>query len=205
MRFMANELTNYEKENILLTNRFLTCSKESAFSKAQELNKLHTGKKWLVGMRIKDRIAIDIDNHDESNFKKVLWFYSRLFACEFITIKTMHGYHLLQKHVIHKDSLDLLRAKVLVPGLTSARLLEYQNAVKMYFDIEKEVTQGKDYSLQELQQRAKEKPARITEAGLNHSVGNIDVLHALLGIQRGYYVIRISKKTKDEKMELMEP
>jgi hypothetical protein len=89
-----------------------------------------------------------------------------------------------------------------VPGLPQNRLQEYLKAVDMFFQQQKESRQFTTQSIQELHNHALKMPALITEAGLNHSVGNIDVLHALIGIQRGYYVIRVSKKSNDEKVIL---
>jgi hypothetical protein len=196
-------LTQYEKENIILTNRFLTSSKESAFLKAEELNADANGKHWLVGMRIKDRVAIDIDSHDSANLGAVVRYYSDLFHCTFICIKTNKGFHLIQKHKEDKTLLQFSRCRILFPFMSFHLTDEITQEVNKFFEILKTDREIKQYTLKELQGRAKEIPIRAKQRGLDFSIGNIDVLHALLGIQKKYYVIRIMKKTKDEKMELI--
>jgi hypothetical protein len=194
-------MTEYEEQQTKKTNRFLTLRKDKAFALAESLNKTEvTNRMWYVGIRVYNRIVIDLDSHDEANLYKIKWFYSRMFQSEFITSITSHGYHLVTKERYTKDESQFLRCKLLIPGLPEHRLYEYLNACDTFFQQQKEERRGKEYTLTELQTHAKDMRQIITEAGLNHSVGNIDVLHALIGIQRGYYVIRVSKKSNMEKV-----
>jgi hypothetical protein len=89
-----------------------------------------------------------------------------------------------------------------MPGLPKDRLQEYLKAVNSFFQQQKEEHQNEDRTINDLQAHARDMTRLITEAGLNHAVGIIDVLHALIGIQRGYYVLRVSKKSDMEKVIL---
>jgi hypothetical protein len=194
-------MTIYEEQQTIKTNRFLTIRKDKAFNLAQKLNETENmTRKWYVGIRIYNKIVIDIDNHDAENIHRVQWFYSRLYSTEWVTVKTMHGYHLIQKGITPKTEIDLFRCNLLMPGLPKDRLQEYLKAVNSFFQQQKEEHQNEDRTINDLQAHARDMTRLITEAGLNHAVGIIDVLHALIGVQRGYYVLRVSKKSNDEKV-----
>jgi hypothetical protein len=192
-------ITDYEKENTILTNRFLTTNKQKAFELKNTLEAMG-GKHWLVGLRIKDRIAIDIDSHNTDNLKKVWKFYVNLYSNPFKIIKTGRGFHLIQEHKEANEGLQFARCRLLFPFMSFNLTEEItQDVINFFHELKKE-REGKDYTLQELKALALLIPKKATERGLNYSVGNIDVLHALLAIQKEYYVIRVSKKTKDETM-----
>ena len=196
-------LTPYEKENITLTNRFLTTSKISAFSKANELNKLNTGKSWMVGLRVKDRIAIDIDSHDLKNLQKVHNYYTDIFQIPFAIIKTGHGYHMIQTQPVPKEKLELYRCKVVFPKMMSESCERAISKIDNFFQELKVERGNTEYTLQELQDLSKQIPQKAIAKGVCKSYGNIDILHALLGAMKGYYVIRISKKMKGETMDFV--
>ena len=192
-------ITEYEKENTILTNRFLTTDRRKAFELRKDLE-ANGGKHWLVGLRIKDRVAIDIDSHNTDNLKKVWTFYSKLYSNKFKIVKTGRGFHLIQEHKEEKELLQFSRCRLLFPFMSFHLVDELTEEVSNFFQELKKEREEKDYTLQELKDMAKLIPEKATAKGLNYSVGDIDVLHALLAIQKGYYVIRVSKKTKDETM-----
>lgn len=196
-------ITQYEIDMTRSTNRFMTSSREKAFALAQQMQEgeKNPTRHWLVGRRIRDRIAIEIDSHDEKNLRKVVGFYTRLFENEFVIGKTLHGYHLLQKKP-QKD-IELARAKVLCPGLTVEGLFAYRSTVADFFDELKENRKQKEYTLSELSEQSKKIPQLAVEYGIAYPIGEIDILHALVGVFRERYVLRISKKTPGDKMEVV--
>lgn len=194
-------ITEYEIVGTQATNRFLTTDKLKAYGLKTELEHKNTNPRmhWLVGRRITDRVVIEIDNQDEENLIRVKLFYSRLLSCEFITIKTMHGYHLIQKDKSIDGGFE--KCKIMNPGLEKKNQPKYKYEVDKFFKSLKD--SSKELTLSELKERSKLLPEKIKTAGLDHHVGDIDVMHAFLGIQRNRYVLRISKKNGGDKMEIL--
>jgi len=199
-------ITNYEIEGTMATNRFLTSNRHKAFElrKKLEVQSNDTSRHWMVGKAILDRVVIEIDTHDKENLRTIWAFYSKLYHNSFGIIKTMHGYHLVQKHQVSKELLQYSRCLVLCPFLSINQLPEYESMIEQFFNTLKEERENKEFTQKELQERSKEIPKRLKDANLDYSKGTIDVLHALIGIQKKKYVLRISKKTKDDKMELIQ-
>lgn len=200
MKYMVNE---YEKQNTILTNRFLTSSKEKAFKLAESLNLDHNGKNWYVGMRIKDRVCIDIDASGRMSIDQIQKSYETLLGFEFLRIQTAHGFHLVAKKKSDLKILQWNRCRILCPFLSFDNQVLYERMVIAFFDVQKEQRTCRDYTKEELQKNAQTVPMIARDIGIAYPLGNIDILHALLGIRKRYYVLRISKKSKDEKMEIL--
>lgn len=198
------KISKYEIEETLYTNRFATKNKLKAYGLMNKLNALTSdyGREWRVGKVIADRVVIEIDNHDNRNLLKVLGFYSRLFQDTFHVIRTLHGFHLVQRGEIDDaEKLQLYRIKVLYPGCTKKQMLKYIDDLKsMMSDIkskEDNFEMGTEERLYILRNSLK-------LYNLDAHYGDIDTLHAMVGILRGKYVLRISKKTNNDKMVVIQ-
>lgn len=196
-------ISKYEIDETLYTNRFTTQSKEKAYGLMEKLNSITSdyGREWRVGKCISDRVCIEIDDHDNRNLLKVMGFYSRMLQDTFHVIKTLHGFHLIQRGEIEdKERLQLSRIKVLYPGCTSNQMVRYIDDLKtMMHDLksrEGHYEFGTDERLYILRKS-------LVDYDLDTHYGTIDTLHAMVGILRQKYVLRISKKTDDDKMQVI--
>ena len=198
---MINEI-----ENIQAFNRFATRRKDKAFNlkeqlEAKPLVREENGKKyiteWRVGRVIRDRIVIDIDSHDKNNLNTILKSYSALLGLSFITLKTSNGYHLIAKEKSKDIQKDM--CMVLCPGVTNTQ--NYVQAVNNFFRVLKEEREGKVYTRTQLHEMALQFPERFKATGLFSGCGEFDILHAVNGLMRRKYVLRISKKNKEDKIE----
>lgn len=196
-------------ENIQAFNRFATRNKAKAFNlkeqlEAKPLIREENGKKyiteWRVGRVIRDRIVIDIDSYDINNLKTIIKSYSTLLGYSFVILTTENGYHLIAK----EKSKDIQRDMVLIlnpDGIYTNLPKPYIEMVNYFFQILKEEREGKVYTRTQLHEMALEFPKRFIAAGLFSGYGNFDILHAVNGLMRGKYVLRISKKNKNDKIE----
>lgn len=195
-----------EIKSIQAFNRFSTRDKAKAFNlkeklEAKPLIREQDGKKyiieWRVGRIIRDRIVIDIDSHDQNNLNVVLKSYSAFLNTQFHVLKTEHGYHLIAK----EKSKDILTdmCMVLCPMVTNA--LKYKSAVEDFRQMLKQEREGKTFTRTQLHEMAMQFPERFKATGLFSGYGNFDILHAVNGLMRGKYVLRISKKNKEDMIE----
>lgn len=203
-----NKLSDSELADISQFGRFTTINKSKAFALMEELDKRspireEKGKKYRlkyrVGQVISDRIAIDIDNHDIDNLNKVNSFYSNLYQNPFSVVKTSNGYHLIQKQPCKDFDYDACR--LLNPTLKQGEEIKYREAIYNFNQKLKEERDGKEFTRTQLQNLTKEMPDRLKNEGLFSGVGLFDIVHALNGIGRCKYVLRISKKSPDDVME----
>lgn len=202
-----------EISNILQYNRFATRNKAKAFALMEELDKrsreavrIEDGKQflteWRVGYVIRDRVIIEIDSHDKENMQKINDYYSNIYQIPFNVIKTMHGYHLIMKQQC-KDMFEYNACRLLYPTLKRGEEQGYREAIYNLNQKLKKEREGKEFTKYQLQAMAKEIPNRLKAEGLFCGVGEFDILHALNGIGREKYVLRISKKSIDDNMELI--
>jgi hypothetical protein len=206
-----NLFSESEITNIIKFGRFATRNKSKGFALMEELDKrskeairTEDGKQflteWRVGRVIRDRIVIEIDSLDIENARKVNAFYSNLYQIPFIARKTMHGYHLIQKQGC-KDLFDYNACRLLYPTLKPQETEPYREKLYDFWQKLKNERGDKEFTKTQLQNMAKEVPNRLKADGLFCGCGNFDILHALNGIGREKYVLRISKKTPEDTME----
>lgn len=203
-------------------HRFQTKDKARAFSLMQELEKKEKivfdqviekdGNKyrrfvktsWRTSMNFKNKITFDIDSPDERNLKKVLDYYSKLFKTKFMVIKSKHGYHLISEKKYSNDSewkYDLCR--VLFPILEEKDYQKYRYELDMFYKKRKEERDKKELTRNELQELTKDFEDVFKKSGLYCGCGDFEILYAVNVLMRGFYSLRISKKDKNDKPELI--
>lgn len=199
-------MTLNEIENIQAFNRFATRNKAKAFYLKEQLEKKPLIRnendktyitEWRVGRVIRDRIVIDIDSHNNNNLNTILKSYSSLLNLNFLVLRTENGYHLIAKEKSNDILTDM--CMVLCPGVTSTK--NYIEAVNTFFQVLKEEREGKIYTRIQLHEMALQFPIRFKATGLYSGYGEFDILHAVNGLLRKKYVLRISKKNKNDKIE----
>ena len=147
--------------------------------------------KWRVGVTFSNRLVIDIDNHDETNRKRIIWFYSRLFEKLFYEVKTNHGYWLiLRKKYDSLDDWKYDNARLLAPVLQRCDMERYLK------DISQLDYPGKKF---------------VPMSSLNFSkteyfqgIGTFDIAFTRLSLKRERTTLRISKKTKDDNIDVIQ-
>ncbi len=179
-----------------LVTRYHTIHKKKAFLFMNEKNKIAGKNIWRVAIQIPDRIIFDIDCHgitkhdalDLLNLKHIHDYYSKLFSINFKVIKTYSGYHLISKFP-YLESIDLQYdlCRVLNPLLEKSNIQKYIEAIEKYYKEYKDVPDFLDNF-----------PKKFKESGLFCGIGSFDILFAINVILKGYYCLRISKKSKDD-------
>lgn len=175
-------------------------------SVAREANGKRYITKYRVGEVIRDRIVIDIDSHNEANLHNTLHYLKGLYSSDFEVRKTSNGYHIIQKQKYDNREEWLYNAcRLLFPDMPKEWQGSYLKKVNNLFDKLKKEREGKDFTKIELQALAKEFPKRFKEAGLYKVPAGIefDVLHAVNALIREKYVLRISLKNKNDKIEVI--
>jgi len=114
----------------------------------------------------------------------------------------MHGFHLIQKQEC-KDTFEYNACRLLYPTLKHGEEKGYREAIYNLNQKLKQEREGKEFTKTQLQAMAKEVPNRLKADGLFCGHGEFDILHALNGIGRDRYVLRISKKTPEDNMEVI--
>lgn len=199
-------MTLNEIENIQAFNRFATRNKAKAFNlkerlEAKPLIREEGGKtyitEWRVGRVIRDRIVLDVDSHNRHNLTTIIKLYSNLLGLSFIVLKTENGYHLIAKEKSQNIKTDM--CLVLCPGVCSPT--NYIKAVNNFLQVLKDERGGKNFTRTQLHELALQFPIKFKQTGLFSGYGDFDILHAVNGLIRGKYVLRISKKSKDDKIE----
>jgi len=115
----------------------------------------------------------------------------------------MHGFHLIQKQPC-KDEFEYNACRLLYPTLKLGEEQGYREAIYNLYQKLKQEREGKEFTKTQLQATAKEVPNRLKAEGLFCGVGDFDIVHALNGIGREKYVLRISKKTPEDNMEVIQ-
>lgn len=198
-------------------HRFQTKDKARAFSLMQELEEKEDikfagvvekdGKRyrryiktsWRTSENFSDRIAFDIDNHDEMNLKLIYLFYSRLFQKDFNVIRTKHGYHLIGKEKYNShDEWRYNACRVLCPDLEKVHFQKYIYDIDAFYDSRKKERDQKELTRKELQELTKDFEHKFRISSLYSGVGEFEVLFAINAIKRGFYSLRISKKDKKD-------
>jgi hypothetical protein len=214
MTIDKKDIAQMANTDIALENsRFTTSDKAEAFSMMKELNELSEvreieGKKyktcWRVGIRIDDRIVFDLDNHDETNMREVVNFYQNYFNDKFTVIKTLHGYHIIGSNIYGADTWEWKVSQTMLPGLSRDKVKNYLDSIQKFYDDRKDETIIDAGIARKRLMEGKEKfVSDFKESGLCYPVGNFDVLHTIVALRRHRYILRISKKTIDDKIEVL--
>lgn len=174
--------------------RYHTKHKNRAFMFMRNQNKIKGRNTWRVAATINNRVVFDIDNHDINNVKSIIDYYSACLKCHFKAIRTHGGYHIISDRYDDNNTLQWQYGvcRVLNPLLETENLQKYIEAVqKWYIDERKNQTFNGDDFLQYYAQKFK-------RSGLYCGHGNFDILFATNVIMKGYYCLRISKKSVDD-------
>lgn len=169
---------------------------ENSFREARELNKHEAPQningnvkinRWRVGYSFWNHLAIDIDNRDTKNLFEVKTFYENLLMIKFHILKTNGGYWLVSKNIYENKRAWLLDVcKILYPMLTHHDLDDYLIALKRLDTKDHKIT-GDEFK-------------RIP---LYRGHGNFDIPFIFISIKRGMHTLRISKKKKGDKIEMI--
>lgn len=147
---------------------------------------------YRLGYTQSNTLIIDIDGNDEDNLRRVKTFYENVLNCNFKVFRTGNGYWLFSNNK-YKDLQSWIfdHCRVLCPSLELCCFEPYKK--KLLALDEKD---GKF-------QRAT--PERIKASGLYKVPEdiNFDVAFTFLSIKRERSTIRITKKHKDDKVELI--
>lgn len=181
--------------------RYRTIHKKVAFRFMNDKNKLEGKNVWRVAVRVSDMIIFDVDDiEDTQNIKNICEFYKSIFG-DFEVWQTHGGYHIHSKIRYQDDlewSYDTMR--VLNPLLERQHVLKYAVAVKKWY--ERKLKEEFELKLTK-EQFLNNMPKDFTESGLYTGRGNFDILFALNVILKGYYCIRVSKKSENDKPILL--
>lgn len=219
---MIDEMPKSDIEFVKEFHRFQTKNKARAFALMEELESSEKivfdgvvekdGKRykhfvktsWRTSMNFKDRITFDIDSHDQVNLSRVINFYSNLFDTMFNVIKSKHGYHLISvKKYSNVVEWQYNLCRVLFPILEKEQLQKYITELETFYAERKEERDQKELSRKELQDLTKDFERKFRVSGLYCGCGNFEILYAINVLMRGFYSLRISKKGKNDKPELI--
>lgn len=177
-----------------------------AFEMSGELNKLEVpenGKimKWRVGITTDTQLVVDIDNHDEANFKNVLWNLKTIFPDDkFIAWNTLHGeakhhYQIVSKE---KSKADFIFKHLKVLDMKLEREYFEMRAFKNAL-----INRLNDYR----ENRDKSKPWQfnnvLRESGLINPVGDIDFSYNVIAVEKERSSIRLTNKTDADRWEVI--
>lgn len=159
---------------------------------------------WRVGKNYDRQIVIEIDNHDSKNLSQIYDFYTLLLGKDFNVFKTLHGYHAIQiePYRTHEEWL-YGNCLLLNPFLKIEDLADYVKKV-MDFDDSKRL-KDTEKGTQKLLGTKEDFIKDFKASGLFHGTGDFDILYTIRGIYFNKYTLRISKKTPDDKYELIKP
>ncbi len=167
-----------------------------AFEWMQELNKMEKpfqkdGKlyihHWRIGITTPSNLILDIDNHDERNLKLTLDNLKILFPYDvFVTLKTLNGFQIIDT-IEDKASFQFKNLKVLNKDLSNdpEKAIAYREQLVELFD------KGEDFNVD------------FKKSALFNPVGSFDYLYNALGTINGYYSLRLTKKRKEDKWEVI--
>ena len=146
---------------------------------------------WRVGLTQNKILILDIDGQHKENLDKVKSFYENLLNCKFTVVKSNKGYWLISdKKYESLNSWKLDHCKVLYPSIQHYNYNEYVKGLELLdFD---EKGNFKKISIEDFK-----------ESHFYKGVGDFDVMFTLLSIKRERSTLRISKKRKDDKIEII--
>jgi len=191
-RVNAEDTQNNEKELLKACNELH--NKSEYVKKVDEKGIIYyEHQDYRLGYTQSNTLIIDIDGKDEMNLKRVLYYYQTVLQCKFKVIGTNNGYWLFaDKKYKDLQSWVFDHCMVLNPNLQEENFDKYR-----YGLLDLDVTAGLGF------QRA---TPDIIKASQYYNVPeniNFDVAFTFLSIKRERSTIRITKKHKDDKIELI--
>ncbi len=198
MRYEVYKQDNDDKVSEKV-KRFYTDNKTVAFRFMDEKNKLEKRNVWRVAMCVNNRVSFDIDIEDKDNLKLIYNYYSKLYNTEFEIHQTTSGYHLFSQKK-YKDKLEWQYdvCRVLNPILEKGLMQKY---IEELIHTAKELIRKQSYLNESRQTFLDFYNDEIRKSGLFTGIGIFDMYFCTHVIATGYYCIRISKKSKDDKIE----
>ncbi len=160
--------------------------------KPYKIKGLRYKNQWLIGKTTDSILIIDIDNHDENSLKNIRKALTELFPSErFITFKTFHGYQIF--------STDKSKAD-----------FEYKNLKVLNVDLKREYEDIQKYKKELLEYLNNFRKSDIPLKGnfdnyfektmlCRNAIGSMDYLFNILGIEKGFYTIRLTRKGNNDK------
>lgn len=182
--------------------RYYSSDKRKALYWMNEKNKIaEKGKRWRVGMKITNRIIFDIDNPEIDNLLMIEKYYSRYYMTTFKCYKTFSGFHLISDKIYNDRTIWLLDVcRMVYPSLEPGNLVKYVDAIHKFYAVEYG-RQQKDKL--ERQTFLDELPKRFKESGLFSGLGDFDILFVLNAIMKERFILRITKKGKNDRPQLI--
>ena len=149
---------------------------------------------YRLGYTQSNTLIIDIDRKDEMNLKRVLYYYQTALQCKFKVFKTGNGYWLFSDKK-YKDIQSWIfdNCRVFNPNLQLDNFEKYRCGL-----LELDITSGLGF---------KRATPDIIKASQYYNAPeniNFDVAFTFLSIKRERSTIRITKKHKDDKIELID-
>jgi len=149
---------------------------------------------YRLGYTQNKTLIIDIDGKDEINLMKVKGYYENILQCNFKVFETRNGYWLFSdKKYNGVQSWVFDHCRVLCPDLELCCFEDYK---KKLLALDEDETGSFKRATPEV----------IKESGLYHVPKdiNFDVAFTFLSIKRERSTIRITKKSKDDRIELIQ-
>jgi hypothetical protein len=144
---------------------------------------------WRVGKTFNNTLVIDVDDKSIENLNFVRGCYGVVLNCKFTTIRTNGGYWLISdKKYDSVDNWKFDHCRVLQPLL---HRIEMMGFIQTLNNLDRDCN-GKFIKASE------EKIKSVCNIR-----GNIDIMFTMLSIKRERSTLRISKKTKDDKIEVI--
>lgn len=189
----ANEL-NSKSEYVKTNCEHKTDLEKTQCKKCNGHGYYFSHQSYRLGYTQSNVHIIDIDGENKENMVNVRTFYEKVLECKFTMIKTKNGYWLFSdKKYNDLDEWIYDHCRVLAPGLSFDCFPTYRQKLLRLDEDE----QG-DFK--------RATPDKIKASGLYRAPKelNFDVAFTFLSIKRERSTIRITKKSKDDKVILME-
>ncbi|MDD5407075.1 MAG: hypothetical protein PHE73_09080 [Sulfurovaceae bacterium] len=152
---------------------------------------LYEKQEYRLGYTQSNTLIIDIDGKDKENLIRVKTFYEAILKCKFKVIMTKNGYWLFSDKKYSEINEWLYdHCRVLNPMLAKANYEAYKIALL-------KLDEGNNGTFQ----RATPEVIKVSELYFAPKDLNFDIAFTFLSIKRQRSTIRITKKSKDDKIE----
>lgn len=147
-------------------------------------------QEWRVGYTFNNHIVLDIDNMDKTNMEDIKQYYENVLSCSFEKVITGGGYWLISKKSYEVGEWMYNMCRIFNPELKPNELKEYRNGL-LSLDMD---SCGKFRA---------STPGDIKNSKYYHGHGDFCVSFVFMCIKRVKACLRITKKTKDEVIEVI--
>lgn len=179
--------------------RFKTNDEKKAFRFMALKNIEEKKNVWRVGIRVKNRLILDIDSKSEENLVSIKTYYEKLLQVKFRAFQTNGGYHLFSEKYKNNIQLEYDQCRILNPILEKSLFCSYQNELKRWYN-----EKCKEMNCEDEKGRMKEEGIKsFLASGLCTfpEKFDFDILFSMNVIRKGYYVLRISQKKEGDNPE----